>query len=200
MSDTDPPVALGHVRPLRPVWWWFLVQGGLIAIWGGFALVSPVAGAPGWILDGTIYGIVLLLGGALLLLQCWDARRTGSGWLGLSIGGLLAMLAGLACFVAGGLGDATALFWVIAIFLVVIGVVFIVGTVHDPIYRSWGLLMGGIILLAVATLLGVHFVFGGDFDVLDPVLGSLGLLYGIALIVAAIQVRDRGISRAAEEA
>jgi uncharacterized membrane protein HdeD (DUF308 family) len=182
------------------VWWWFLVQGGLIALWGGFALVSPIAGAPGWILDGTTYGIILLLGGVLLLLQSWGARRTGTGWLGLALGGLMALLAGLGCLIAGGLGNAVALFWVIVVFLVIEGTVFIAGTVRDPIYRVWGLLMGGIILLAVATLLGVHFVFGGDFDVLDPVLGSLGLLYGIALIVAAIQVRDRGISRAAQEA
>lgn len=194
MSDTDE----SHTGPRglgRPLWWWFLLHGALIAVWGAFALISPFPGAAGWIIDGIGYGIVLVVAGVQLALQGWLGHRHGRGVLAFCVGGMLGVLVGVGLIVAGALGSATAIFWIVVPFLLVEGVLLIVGTVLDPVHRLWGLLMGGILLLALVVLVTVNVVFGGDYDVLDPVLGAFGLLYGIAVILAAIQVRDSGITQ-----
>ncbi|OJX63388.1 MAG: hypothetical protein BGO95_00555 [Micrococcales bacterium 73-13] len=193
MADAEDPGSTAGGRPRRPLWWWFIIHGAIIAAWGAFALISPIADAPGWIFDGVGYAITILIGGVQLAIQGWSGRRLGPGWLGLVLAGLVGMLFGVACFVAAGFGDADGLFWVVIVFLLVDGAVVVAGTVRDPVYRFWGILMGGIIEFAAVVLLVVYFVFPGDFNVIDPVFGSIGLLYGIAVIVGALQVRDTAL-------
>lgn len=196
MSDTggSQEVSLPE-RPWRPLWWWFLVHGAVVGGWGLFALISPVRGPEGWVLDGVAYGVMLVLAGAQLVVQGLGWRRYGRGWLGMFLGGLVAIGFAVACFIAGARGDADAMFWIVVTFLAVEGVVFILGTLGGALFRFWGLLMGGTIYLALILMLVLHLTIDDRFEILDPVWGSLGLLYGIAMITAAVQVRHAGMTR-----
>jgi len=181
-------------RPWRPLWWWFIIHGTVVAAWGLFALVSPVRGAEGWILDGIAYGVMLVLAGAQLVVQGLGWRRYGPGWIGIFLGGIIGILFAVACFIAAALGSADAMFWVVMVFLAVEGTVFIAGTFRGLVFRNWGVLMGGIIYLALVVMLVLRFTIDRDFEILDPVWGALGLLYGFAMIAAAIQVRHSAIA------
>ncbi|MBO9577578.1 MAG: hypothetical protein J7480_02260 [Microbacteriaceae bacterium] len=181
--------------PWRPLWWWFIVHGAIISAWGVFALVTTVPGGAGWVLDGIAFGVMLLIGGVQLVVQGWSGRRYGPGWPGIFVGGIVPICFGTAIFVIAATLDATAVFWTIIAFLFVEGGVFIVGTWPGPVFRFWGLLMGGIVCIAFLVMLVLFWLFGGDFEILDPAFGALGVLYGMAMIVAAVQARQAGIER-----
>ena len=181
-------------RPWRPLWWWFIIHGAVVAAWGLFALISPVRGAEGWLLDGIAYGVMLVLAGVQLVVQGLGWRRYGPGWIGIFLGGLVAILFAAACFAAAALGSADAVFWIVIAFLAVEGTVFIAGTFRGLVFRNWGVLMGGIIYIALVVMLVLRFTIDRDFEILDPVWGALGLLYGFATIAAAIQVRHTAIA------
>lgn len=183
--------------PWRPLWWWFVIHGVIVAAWGVFALVSPVSGVSGWLLDGTAYGIMLVLAGSQLVAQGLTWRRHGPGWIGMLLAGVVALCAAILCITAGALGNADALFWIVIAFFAVEGAVFIAGTYGVPAYRYWGILMGGIVYLALIVMVVLRLTIDVDFDVVDPVWAALALLYGIAMISASLQVRhdtiaDRG--------
>lgn len=187
-------------RPWRPLWWWFVVQGALVGAWGLFALVSPVRGREGWLLDGAAFGIMLVLAGTVLVVQGIVSRRYGRGWFGVLAGGVLAIVCGVACFTSVGLGSADALFWVVTAFYVIEGLVFIAGTSGGVVLRNWGVLMGGIVYLALVLLLVLRFTIDRDFEIIDPVWGSMGLLYGIAMIAAAMLTRHNAIAQGGRDA
>lgn len=195
MSDTGgseqvlPPQA-----PWRPLWWWFLLHGILVGAWGLFALVSPARGPEGWVLDGIAYGVMLVLAGTQLVVQGLGWRRYGRGWLAMLVAGVLAIATAFACFAAGAARSADAMFWIVIVFLALEGTVFVVGTLRGALFRAWGLLMGGVIYAALVLLAVLRFTIDIGYELLDPVWGALGLLYGIAMITAAIQVRHAGIA------
>ena len=188
-QDFGPPE-----RPWRPLWWWFVIHGAIVAAWGSFVLLTPWRGYEAWLIDGVAFGVMLVLAGTQLIVQGPMSRRYGRGWLGLTLGGICGIVFAAACFIAAAFGSADALFWVVIVFYVVEGLVFILGTSGGPIFRYWGLLMGGIIYAALVTLLTLRFTIDQNFELLDTVWGALGLLYGIAMIAAAVQVRYAAIA------
>lgn len=181
-------------RPWRPLWWWFVIHGSVVGAWGLFVLISPARGAAGWILDGIAYGVMLVLAGTQLVIQGLAWRRYGPGWLGIFLGGIVGILFAAACFVAAALGSADGMFWVVIVFLTVEGAVFIAGMFRGLVFRNCGVLMGGIVYLSLVVMLVLRFTIDRDFEILDPVWGALGLLYGIATIAAAVQVRHTAIA------
>lgn len=195
MSVADGPQrAAAAPRPWRPIWWWFVVHGTVVAAWGLFALVSPIRGPAGWVLDGAAFSLMLVLAGAQLIVQGIASRRYGTGWIGVLLGGIVATLFAAACAIAAALGSADGVFWVVMAFLAVEGTVFIAGTFRGLVFRNWGVLMGGIIYIALVVMLVLRLTIDRDFETLDPVWGSLGLLYGFSMIAAAIQVRHNAIA------
>ena len=152
-------------------------------------------GSDGWIVDGAAYGIMLVLAGAQLVVQGLGWRRYGDGWLGIFLGGIVGILFAAAVLVSAALGSADAIFWVVMAFLAVEGTIFITGTSSGLLFRNWGVLMGGIIYIALVVMLVLRFTIDHDYEILDPVWGALGLLYGFAMIAAAIQVRHNAIAQ-----
>ena len=190
-----PRGAAPQERPWRPLWWWFVIHGTVVSAWGLFALISPMRGAEGWLIDGFAYGVMLLLAGAQLIIQGYGWRRYGDGWLGIFLGGVVGMLFGAAVVVSALLGQPDVIFWIVIVFLAVEGTIFIMGTSSGLLFRNWGVLMGGIIYIALVVMLVLRFTIDQDFEILDPVWGALGLLYGFSMIAAAIQVRHNAITQ-----
>lgn len=151
--------------------------------------------AGGWLIDSFAFGLMLLLAGTQLLIQGFGWRNFGDGWWGIFLGGIVAIVFGTAIIVAALLGQADTVFWIVIVFYAVEGTIFILGTSSGLLFRNWGVLMGGIIYGALVILLVLRFTVDASFDILDPVWGALGLLYGFSMIAAAIQVRQNAIAQ-----
>lgn len=188
-----------HVAPSdrasRPIWWWFVLHGVVVLVWGVFVLVSPLEGREGWLVDGAAFAVMLIVAGALLVAQGLALRTYGPGRFGLIGGGVLAVLAGAAVGTAAAFGEADAVFWIVIGFYVVEGVVFIAGSRPGAPFRHWGILMGAIIYVALALLVSLRFTIDRDYGLVTPVWGALGVLYGVAMIAASIQVRHAVIAQ-----
>ena len=176
-------------RPVKPVWWWFLIHGLLAIAYGMVVLGTPFADEAGFLVDGVAMATLSLLAGAQVAIQ-GVLSRPEPGWGVLLVAGLHAMAAGVAFAVLAALGLRTALFWSIASFLVVEGLVLILGLWPAPVYRLWGVLLGGCMIVSAATLAALWLATPGHpYDIPDAGLGICGLLYGFAALVAALQVR-----------
>jgi len=106
------------------------------------------------------------------------------------------LVAGLHAIAASGvfallilLRQPIPLFWSFVGFLLLEGVLLVLGLVGSPLYRVWGLLMGLCVDIAAIVLLVLWLLAPKDYDIQDIASGASSALYGIALIVAAIQVR-----------
>ena len=184
-------------RVRRPLWWWFALHGAIVLAWAIAQLATPLMGGPGWTLDVALFGLMLVLAGVELVLQWLDWRHVGaphdSRWL--LVGGITAFAFGVACASVMPVGDPMVSYWVVVAYLLIEGGVFVFGGRRVASYAAWGGYMGGVIYLAAVVLLALRLVLSGvTWDVLDLVLGVLGVLYSVGVIVAALQVRARAIA------
>jgi len=158
-----------------------------VAAWAVFDLVTPAD----YLLDATGFGVMLVLAGVQLILQALDWRDAGEGWQGIVIGALVAIAFGAAILAVLPLRSPELMYWLVVGFLAVDCPVFILAMARGPIYRFWGYQMGTIIGVACVILLVVHLAFDPGLVVTDTLIGALGIGYAIAMMVAALQVRQQ---------
>jgi uncharacterized membrane protein HdeD (DUF308 family) len=162
---------MDDVTRLAKEWWLLAILGAVSLIAGVLAIVYPDATL---LAIGLIFGCYLLIAG---LFELFNAIVGESESRALSaIVGVIAFVAGLVCLRRPG-DSLLALIVVLGIFLVVAGVVKLVGAVAISEDRGWAILSAivdlvlGIVILSVpdlglvtlAVLFGISLIFRGAF-------------------------------------
>jgi uncharacterized membrane protein HdeD (DUF308 family) len=167
----------------RRLWWLYVITGVIWTLWGLMILSlrpSSVASV------ALLAGVTFIFGG---IGQFLLARRVEEWrWL-FYVGGVLAILAGIAAFVWPGktlLVVAVFVAW----YLVVSGIFTVVGAFVGPKYSGWWL---AIILGVVEFLLGAWAIGspGRELLLLINLVGFYMLFYGISEIFAGFALRSR---------
>ncbi len=172
------------------MWWWFVIHGLLGVAFGIFTLATPYSDTSSFLLDGCAFALFLFLSGTQVAIQAILSRGFGRGWGVLLAAGVHAAAAGIVLWTIAMLALPYAHFWSGVSFLLVEGLLLMLGLLRSPAYRLWGLLMGSCMIVAAALMTAAWLPDPEhSFDVPDLGMGIAGLLYGMAVFVAALQVR-----------
>ncbi len=189
MPETEG-IPLPAIRPVKPVWWWFVIHGALALAFGIFTLVTPFSDEPGFLVDGHAFALLAFIGGIQVSLQAILSRPFATGWIVLLVAGLHAVVAGVITWAFASAGMPTTLFWCVFGFLILEGALLLFGLLRSPVFRMWGILMGSC-MMAAAVIMSVAWLADPEhsYDIPDAGMGVSGLLYGVAVLVAALQAR-----------
>jgi uncharacterized membrane protein HdeD (DUF308 family) len=174
----------GGVRDLSSVWWWFLTLGVLWTLFGTYVLsfrVGSLAAVAAFV------SVAFLFGGVTQLMVA--ARVQSWRWLFI-IAGILGIAAGILTVV----WPAITLYVVsvlVAWYLIVFGIVHLVGALAGPKVRYWWTQL----LLGIAELvLGVWAVrsWQQSLATLVTLVGVWAIFHGVNEIFAAFSVRQAG--------
>lgn len=168
------------------IFWWLLVRGILALAFGLLMLFMPGAGAAAL---GVVIGVWLLLDGITGCAIAVQRRRTGRRWGMPLLGGIVALLAGLAVVVfpyAAAVVSGVAVLWILAIGLAVRGIL----EITDRRSGKWGSFLGLVnvvvaIVLAVVMLVNPLIALGA----LVIVVGIYGVVFGLSAILNAVRAR-----------
>ena len=172
------------VRDLSSVWWWFLTLGVLWTLFGTYVLsfrVGSLAAVAAFV------SVAFLFGGVTQLMVA--ARVQSWRWLFI-IAGILGIAAGILTVV----WPAITLYVVsvlVAWYLIVFGIVHLVGALAGPKLRYWWTQL----LLGIAELvLGVWAVrsWQQSLVTLVTLIGVWAIFHGVNEIFAAFSVRQAG--------
>ena len=168
------------------VFWWLLVRGVLALVFGLVMLWLPGAGALGLSLA---VGLWLVLDGITGCGIAIQRRRTGRRWKMPLLGGIVALLAGLAVVVfpyAAAVAGAFAVLWILAIGLAVRGLLEII----DRRSGRWGSFLG-LVNVVVAVVLAIVMAVNPliALGALVIVVGVYGVVFGLSTILNAFSVR-----------
>jgi len=186
-ASTSNPVqdaVRSGVRDLSAVWWWFLTLGVLWTLFGTYVLslrVGSLAAVAAFV------SVAFLFGGVTQLMVA--ARVQSWRWLFI-IAGILGIAAGILTVV----WPAITLYVVsvlVAWYLIVFGIVHLVGALAGPKLRYWWTQL----LLGIAELvLGVWAVrsWQQSLVTLVTLVGVWAIFHGVNEIFAAFSVRQAG--------
>jgi uncharacterized membrane protein HdeD (DUF308 family) len=169
-------------------WWVFLLYGLFAVVFGLFALFRPHATV--WMMI-MAFGLLALADGVVSLLSVFRKQVALPNWLLLlyavaSIGfGLLALFRAQTV--------ATALVWLLAIWLVIAGIARIIFAIQMRrlVHGNWLLALSGIL----ALVLGLLFIARPNIGVatLAVWLGIGALVYGVLQVALAFYMRRRAM-------
>lgn len=167
-----------------------MIHGLLAVAFGIITLATPFTGERGFLLDGYAFAVLCVLAGGQIAIQAYQSRHVARGWGMLLAIGLHSVAAGIAFGILTAMGLPYGLFWSVVSFLIVEGALLAIGLLHSTVYRMWGILMGSC-MVASAVIMMVAWLADSEhsFDIPDTGMGIAGLLYGIAVFVAALQAR-----------
>lgn len=178
---------------LRSVWWLPVLRGVLLVVLGLLLLVEPLGTLVALI---WVFGVFAVVDGAVVLLQALLARgRPGFGWLvaeglvGIGFGALIMLWPG---------ATALVLFYLLALWLIVLGVTAVVVAVTQFRARdlAWaGTLVFGLIAFLFGLLLAIR--PQGTVDVIVTVYGLFAFVAGVVMVVAGLATRSFGRQLAA---
>lgn len=168
------------------VFWWLLVRGILALAFGVVMLFMPGAGAAAL---SIVIGTWLVLDGITGCAIALQRRRSGRRWRMPLLGGIVAILAGLAVVVfpyAAAVAGGLALLWILAIGLAVRGILELI----DRRSGAWGSFLG-LINIVVAVVLAVVMVVSPliALGALVTVVGIYGVVFGLFTVISAFRVR-----------
>jgi uncharacterized membrane protein HdeD (DUF308 family) len=168
------------------VFWWLLIRGVLALAFGLLMLFMPGAGAAAL---GIVIGVWLLLDGITGCAIAVQRKRTGRRWGMPLLGGIVALLTGLAVVVfpyTVAVVGGVAVLWILAIGLAVRGIL----EITDRRSGKWGSFLGLInvvvaIVLAIVMFVNPLIALGA----LVIVVGIYGVVFGLSAILNAVRVR-----------
>lgn len=171
------------------MWWWFVLHGSLATAFGIFVLLTPFSGESGFVVDAVAFATLALVCGILIVIQALGLRGFDRWPMYLAIG-VHSIVAGIVIGIVGGLGLGAATFWCVVSFFLVEGLMLLVGLRRSPVLRLWGGLMGSC-MIAASVILTLAWLADPNhsYDIPDAGLGISGLLYGVAVLVGALQAR-----------
>ncbi|MDN0199466.1 HdeD family acid-resistance protein [Streptomyces sp. S.PNR 29] len=184
--EPEPPFE-GPLHLLsRAAWQAVLLAGAASLILGVLVLAWPDATLRA---AGVLFGLYLLLSGALQLASAFGTHRTTSLRVLAFVSGALSILLGLFCF-RGPMQSTLLLALWIGIGWLIRGITQTLAAVHDPAVpaRGWQVLLGVLTVLAGAVLIVSPFE---SVSVLTVVAGCWLLAVGILEILTALCIRAR---------
>jgi uncharacterized membrane protein HdeD (DUF308 family) len=172
------------VRDLSSVWWWFLILGVLWTLFGTYVLsfrVGSLAAVAAFVSVAFLFGGVTQLVVAARV-QSWRWLFIIAGILGIAAGILTVVWPAITLYVVSVL---------VAWYLIVFGIVHLVGALAGPKLRYWWTQL----LLGIAELvLGVWAVrsWQQSLVTLVTLVGVWAIFHGVNEIFAAFSVRQAG--------
>ena len=172
------------VRDLSSVWWWFLTLGVLWTLFGTYVLsfrVGSLAAVAAFVSVAFLFGGVTQLAVATRV-QSWRWLFIISGILGIAAGILTVVWPAITLYVVSVL---------VAWYLIVFGIVHLVGALAGPKLRYWWTQL----LLGIAELvLGVWAVrsWQQSLVTLVTLVGVWAIFHGVGEIFAAFSIRHAG--------
>ncbi|CAN5311254.1 HdeD family acid-resistance protein [soil metagenome] len=193
---TDPLATL-----IKGIWWWVLVRGILAIVFGVIALIAPATALTA---IAIVFGAYALVDGVMAAIQAVRMRASFAHWGWLLAQGIISALAGLAALVLPGLAGAfggLVVLWTIVIWNVMHGFAGIRSASGASAGRAktWGV-VGGVVSILFGIVLAVLVLLTPGATLLGLVwaVGIYAVVFGVTLVVTAIQVRIAARSNSAE--
>jgi uncharacterized membrane protein HdeD (DUF308 family) len=176
----------------KGVWWWVLIRGILAIAFGVVALVIPGQALTA---IAIVFGAFALVDGVMAAIHAVRVRASYKYWGWLLVQGILSALAGLAALIlpgfAGAFGGLVVL-WTIVIWNITHGAVGIRSAAGaQSSGRTWGIVAGVFsVLFGIVLAFLVLFLPGAALLGLVWAVGIAAIVFGLMLVIAAIQVRS----------
>lgn len=175
----------------KGVWWWVLLRGILAVIFGVLAIIAPAAALSA---IAIVFGAYAIVDGAMAIGHGIHVRKTDSRWGWLVAQGVIAIIAGVLAVIFSGLAGLIGglfILWTIVFWNVITGVASISSVSRSSgSSKTWGILIG-VLSIAFGLLLAVLVWVTPGATVLGLIwiVGIYAIIFGVMLVVAAIQVR-----------
>ncbi|MGV9776309.1 HdeD family acid-resistance protein [Streptosporangium sp. NPDC003464] len=176
------------MEELARTWWVHLVRGLCAILFGLLAIVWPGI---------TIYALVIVFGAYAVVNGVFALFSSGRGgsrvWM--IVYGVISILAGVLAFARPGM-TALALLYVIAGWAIVTGLIEIVAAIRlrKAMEGEWMFIVSGVVSVLFGILLCVW--PGSGALAVVWLIGTMAIVYGIALIALAFRVKSLGAHRA----
>lgn len=189
-TTADPLDSLNALG--KGIWWWVLVRGILAIVFGIIAIIAPATALTA---IAIVFGAYALVDGVMAAVHAVRVRNSFKAWGWLLAQGVISALAGLAALILPGIvGAFGGLFvlWTIVIWNVMHGFAGIRSAAGAPEGRgkTWGV-VGGVLSIVFGIVLAVLVLLtpGATLIGLVWAVGIYAVVFGVTLVVAAIQVR-----------
>ena len=185
-SEWEPNTSMSELGVLEDAArsWWLGLVVGLLSVAGGVVLI--VWTKPTLTVVAVLVGIELLIGGVFLIIAAFG-RPAGSRS-GAVLAGALAVIAGL-IVVRHPSGSVLVVALAVGIYLILAGVLRLVGAVEASRGRGW-LLLGALFDLALGIVIVAWPKFG--ITTLAIVLGIVLIVRGLGLVLIGFALRAAG--------
>lgn len=180
----------GLVDSLSKFWWVLLLRGLIAIAFGVAAIVWP--GLTLWVLI-VLFGAYTLVDGVLEIWAGFRNRGVHDRWWVDILIGIVGVVAGVLVISWPGL-SALALIYIIAAWMVIIGVLQIITAIRmrAVIPNEWLLVLSGVLSVALGA---IFFAFPGSGAVgLVWVIGIYAILFGVLLAILSFRLRSLGTS------
>ena len=171
-------------------WWLIALRGVLGVIFGVIALLMPITTILALVL---LFSAYMIVDGAFAVYASIRAAHQGESWGLLLLQGIASLAAGAIAFVWPGI-TVLAFVLLIAAWAIVSGCLMLAAAFRTDSGRWW-LALGGAAALLYGILMIVAPLAGAV--VLTWWLGAFALVFGVALVILAFQLRSRYIERSA---
>lgn len=191
MTDSDT-IAAPIADLAKGVWWWVLIRGILAIVFGVIALFNPGSAILAFAI---VFGAYALVDGIFSAVHAVRVRKELKAWGWLLAQGILSAIAGLIALTIPGLVGVfggLVLLWTIVIWNVMHGIAGIRSAAGAP---SGGAKTVGIIAGVLTILFGILLAVlvlitpGAALLGLVWLIGIYAIVFGVMLVVAAIQAR-----------
>ena len=169
-------------------WWLIALRGVLGVIFGVIALLMPITTILALVL---LFSAYMIVDGVFAIYAAIRAAQQGESWSILVLQGIASIAAGAIAFFWPGI-TVLAFVLLIAAWSIVSGCLMLAAAFRTDSGRWW-LVLGG----AAAFLFGILMILAplSGVLVLTWWLGAFALVFGVALIILAFQLRSRYIER-----
>jgi len=172
-------------------WWATLIRGIAAVIFGLLAFFWP--GATGFALV-ILFGAYALVDGIFALIGAIRAAESHERWIALAVEGIIGLIIAAITFFTPGI-TAIALYWLIATWAVLTGILEIVAAVRlrQLVRNELLLILGGVLSIAFGVLLVIYPMIG--ILTVIYLIGFYAIVFGVMLI--GLSFRLRSINRGA---
>ncbi len=185
MTTIDGGAPLGHL--LRQVWWVVLVRGIIAILFGIVAVIWP--GITVWALV-IVFGIYTLVDGIMLATHAIRDRVHLVSWGVLLLTGMVSIAVGLIAMFWPSI-TVVALFWVIAFYAVVFGVLGMIAAFTHRASSGWGWSLASATISVVFGLV-LFFFPKTSITALAVLAGIWAIIFGMLLLFIAFRARSLG--------
>lgn len=173
------------VHALARNWWALFLRGIAAVIFGLLAFFWP--GVTGLVLV-ILFGAYAFVDGVFALISAIRAAESHERWIAFAVEGIVGLIIAAVTFFSP-LIAAIALYWVIAIWAVLTGILELVaaGQLRKLIPNEWLLVLGGVASIAFGILLVVYPVAGAITVIY--LIGAYAIFFGVMMIGLSLRLR-----------